>query len=88
MCLLGERYDYHKEKRDLIESKNRVIKQLNITIGHLNNRIALFDTEHTDMIKAVKTHVYQVIKDHGTHYEVLTIIRVSQTEIGTEILVQ
>lgn len=72
----------HKERRERIQDKNVIIKQLNQRITFLNQEIAALR-----MVPQLPPTFISVIEDKGTHLEVKTIIRQSHIQGGYELLI-
>lgn len=76
----------HKERRERIEDKNRIIAILNERIEELNQKITILTIANEQGFK-LPPHVFQVIEDTGKRLILKTILRVSETPKGFEILI-
>jgi len=76
----------HKEKRDRIEDKNKVIVRLNKTIQEKEQELMFLRSK----LDFKPPPIYaQVLLDKGTHYQTLEVIRQSQIDtFRWEIIVQ
>jgi len=77
----------HKEKRERLQDKNRIIEELNKKIIDLNQEILVLRCFNKEKEANLPPLFISVLEDKGTHIEVKTVIRQSRIRSGYEVLV-
>lgn len=77
----------HKERRERLQDKNKIIEALNKKIASLNEEILILNLIIKKKGVNVPPLFVSILEDKGTHIEAKTIIRQSRVRSGYEFIV-